>query len=126
MRQRFHLDLPNAVRSAKSAREWLESLQLPLSGSRHDDLAFLANELVTNVILHSSDSPDISVEVEVKPQAVRVEVCDRDGKGRVRSKEPRALATSGRGLLCVERLSDRWGWLQKGFTTVWFELDRGL
>lgn len=89
-------------------------------------LRLLVSELVTNSVRHAEvrRREDIRVLVEERDDAVRVTVTDA-GKGF--APQPRRGgpdAGSGWGLYLVEHLSDRWGVLSDGRTSVWFELDR--
>lgn len=82
-----------------------------------------AGELLANALLHSSD--DIAVDVEAGPDTVMVEVhdCSPLSPGvRRRGNE----ADSGRGLLIVDALVDRWGYDANSRLAkrVWFELSR--
>jgi anti-sigma regulatory factor (Ser/Thr protein kinase) len=123
--QGFKQRIPKRKSAAPACRRWVEALALPLSLERRDDLVFLANELVTNAVIHSRGAGTISVSIEVYPAVVRVTVTD-DGTGNVLdfSDEPALLQTSGRGLMLVRMISSRCGaWRLRG-SSVWFEIDR--
>ena len=81
----------------------------------------LTAELVSNVVRHV-DAP-MTVRAICDQDSIRVEVDDPSTVAPVR----RALARfdqSGRGLLLVENLSDRWGTdVRPDGKTVWFEVD---
>lgn len=80
----------------------------------------LANELVTNSVLHAHS--DIHVEVAKLPTGVRVQVSDHVG-ATVKPRRASVHAEGGRGLALVEGISDEWGvetW--DGGKTVWFQI----
>jgi anti-sigma regulatory factor (Ser/Thr protein kinase) len=113
--------------AAASARRALEPLSSELSPSVLEDVRLLVSELVTNSVRHGGEAAENSVELDVTIArgAVRVEVTDR-GRGFDPATPARpADATSGWGLVLVERLADRWGVDSKAPTRVWFELDAG-
>ena len=102
--------------AARRAREWLEDLRLPLP----EIAVLLAHELVINSTTHS-EAEHIWLTVVEVPEGVRIEVAD-DGGGRPQPREPRPLATSGRGLRWVDALSDDWGVEPRQLTHVWFQV----
>ena len=89
----------------------------------------LAGELVANSVVHANGdaSREIMVELVVGPDVIHVAVTDQ-GSPSVPTVRPRSASLeSGRGLLLVEHLSDRWGIMREGTrpTRVWFEMVRG-
>lgn len=92
----------------------------------HDDVLdtvqLLVTELVTNTVMHARSSAE--VVVRILPDAVRVEVTDRDDSFPVR-RRARIDQPGGRGLDLVEQLSRSWGidMLDVGKRT-WFEVAR--
>lgn len=84
------------------------------------DAELLVSELVTNAILHAHSSA--TVTIDRTPTAIRVSVCDRStATPRLRDYEPGAV--TGRGLLLVDRISQRWGIETDGAgKCVWFEV----
>ena len=86
----------------------------------------LLTEVVTNSVIHggSKDSSDwIGLDVELSPEALRVEVRDHGPGFRPAPALPSPMETGGRGLYLVDELADRWG-VADGGRRVWFELDR--
>lgn len=85
----------------------------------------LVSELVTNAVKHANlqGTPGtVGLRVAVEDHLLRVEVSDGDpvmpqvGDGSVD-------APSGRGLLIIDRLADRWGCFRAGVgKVVWLEL----
>lgn len=128
-RTRRHLLLrlrpvPAAARTARAAIDDLladETLSAVRFRAR-----LLATELVTNSILHAGLGPKDRLELAVRrfSDHIRVDVIDI-GRWRVRqATTSRPIDTSsGRGLLLVGALADRWGVVKNGTTRVWFELD---
>ncbi|HEY2791891.1 MAG TPA: SpoIIE family protein phosphatase [Micromonosporaceae bacterium] len=87
-----------------------------------DDAMLLVTELVTNAVLHAGSDISLTVEAE----ETRLTVVVRDGNrgdlpepGRIGSP----MATSGRGLMLVDRIAHRWGTTHEADgKLVWFEL----
>ena len=89
-----------------------------------EDARLLVSELVTNAISHTDPGPESCVEVRVDTASgrLRVEVASPGPRFEVRPAEPLDEAVSGRGLLLVDRIADRWGLIWDGWSRVWFEL----
>ena len=121
----FEQRIPIRKSAAIACRRWISSLALPLPSERRSDLVFLANELVTNAVIHARGADAVSVSVEVYSAAVRVTVT-HDGVGDFLdfSEEPAPMETSGRGLMLVKTISSRCGAWQLRGSSVWFEIDR--
>jgi anti-sigma regulatory factor (Ser/Thr protein kinase) len=120
----YEIGLQMSPEAARRARRWIEGLQLPLASEQLGDLVFLANELVTNSVIHSQGRGEIALRVVVSRDTVRVEVIDPgDGPGGPQVKKARLFDTSGRGLGMVGDLANRWGWHSDARTNVWFEID---
>jgi anti-sigma regulatory factor (Ser/Thr protein kinase) len=83
------------------------------------DVALLVSELATNAVIHARTP--FRVDVAVGEGVIRVEVED-EGPGLPRPRAIAPEATTGRGLLILDRLADRWGTtpLERG-KRVWFE-----
>jgi anti-sigma regulatory factor (Ser/Thr protein kinase) len=91
-----------------------------------DDLAdiveLLTSELVTNAVLHAR-SQVVHINVTWQPPVFRVVVSD-DSTGEPMLKHFSDEAATGRGLVLVEELSNRWGSDPvAGGKDVWFEMD---
>jgi serine phosphatase RsbU (regulator of sigma subunit)/anti-sigma regulatory factor (Ser/Thr protein kinase) len=115
---------PHAPAAARTALDGLQARSMDPAEAHRARL--LLSEVVTNSVVHggSSDSADwIGLDVELSPEALRVEVRD-DGPGfRPAPELPSPMETGGRGLYLVDELADRWG-VADGGRRVWFELDR--
>lgn len=118
-------DFPAEPASAGQARRFADATLRAWNCEPLVDIAvLLMSELVSNAILHAGTT--IHVVIRLGDEYVRVEVQD----GNARDPSPRhysTMATTGRGLLLVEELAERWGVLSPApgpGKTVWFELAR--
>ncbi|TDC56254.1 ATP-binding protein [Actinomadura sp. KC345] len=96
-----------------------------------DDVDLMVCEIVTNAVQHTaSGRPGGGVRVTVLMSSDRLRVEIRDDGGSQGSPAIPARSSAwdetGRGLLLVSRLADRWGVLrgEDGQHTVWFEVVR--
>jgi anti-sigma regulatory factor (Ser/Thr protein kinase) len=80
----------------------------------------VANEVVTNAILHART--EVSLRVRLRQGFVRIEVIDHSHAEPVRRSTPDD-ATGGRGLAVLDALAARWGVdrLPEG-KRVWFDM----
>lgn len=87
-----------------------------------DAVPVVVSELVTNAVLHAASTARI--QVLVGDGVVRVEVHDADPTLPV-PRHPSPETVTGRGLMLVDALTDRWGAeVTDGGKVVWFEIDR--
>jgi len=123
------LRLAATVESVRAARHAVDALDLL---SDHDEAAFntrlLVTELVGNSVRHAGlDAADIiTLDLELRPDAVRVEVRDPGpGFSAPSFADDPPMGTSGRGLYLVDALADRWGVNRSrdNQARVWFEID---
>lgn len=115
---------PPEPTSATAARHFAErTLAAWGIGSRVDTARLLVSELVINSVLHAGT--DTELVLEAGPSVLRVEVADGSVERPV-VQRPGPSASSGRGLLILDDLADRWG-VEVGERgkTVWFELRLG-
>jgi anti-sigma regulatory factor (Ser/Thr protein kinase) len=85
------------------------------------DAQLLVSELVTNAVLHARSATRVTVERN--GATVRVSV-DDDSSAQPRLRELGPEAVTGRGLLLVDRIAQRWGVDPRaGGKCVWFEVD---
>ncbi|MFJ6139036.1 ATP-binding protein [Kitasatospora sp. NPDC092286] len=105
--------LPRSRRSPEGARRHLEKLLAGFPGGQRfaEDGLLLVSELVTNAVLHGTPVDNkIWLALDVNDLRLRIEVHDARGE-----REPVIRAAtgadneSGRGLLLVKSLSQRWG-----------------
>lgn len=89
-----------------------------------DSAVLLISEASTNVLVHTDADALVVAEVTGDPGArrIRVEVTDVSDD-LPHKRRPGELASSGRGLLLIEMLSDAWGVDPRGEgKSIWFEL----
>lgn len=104
---RVRTTLPSAVTTPAAARALArDALERGRRTVRLDDVALVVSELVTNAVVHGEG--DITLDVAVDDDSVRVEVADREPH---LPDQPNAAldAESGRGLLLVSRVATQWG-----------------
>ncbi|MFE1950641.1 ATP-binding protein [Streptomyces sp. NPDC059524] len=123
-RENFSVQLSPTPRAARLAR-LLATEQLRSWGLAHvlDDAAHVVAELTANAVTHGRlPARDFVLRVYVTEVVLRIEVTDTraDRLPRLHAAE----GESGRGLVLVEALAERWGVTQGPFPrkTVWAEL----
>lgn len=114
--------LPPDTRSPSRARRFATDVMGDEASSNlADTVQLLISEIVTNAVLHARS--EIRIEVTCDAQRVRVEVSDRSPM-RPATRSFAQQSSTGRGLLLVEELADRWGTApDDGGKVVWFEVD---
>lgn len=124
----LELKLPSDARAPATVRKSIEALSEHIGTEILDDLQLLADEVVTNGLLHApADNRWLLVRVIAYPNPslpIRVEVIDSGGGFDPQVREPSLEETGGRGLFLVDALADRWGVDHHGGTRVWLELDQ--
>ncbi|MGW4818583.1 ATP-binding protein [Streptomyces sp. NPDC004227] len=124
----FHVLLSPTPRGARLARllatDWMRTRDLPhrvAEAAEH-----VVAELAANAATHGRlPGRDFRLTLLDRRATLRIEVTDTRGDDLPRRRPPTPDAESGRGLLLVESLADRWG-VQLGpipRKTVWAELD---
>ena len=115
---------PASPTSPRAARSFVRGVLPEVSDAEIADLIMLlVTELVTNAVMHAH-SP-VRVQVVVDDHQVRVAVHDDVPQPPVRRRASEE-ALGGRGLLLLDRLSDRWGYdARPPGKTVWFEIGTG-
>ena len=110
---------PAAVREARSVvRLSLE----PTDEDLVELVVLLADEVVTNAVVHGEGPIDIAVDAD--EERVKVMVGDRS-EARPLPRLPARYAEGGRGLSIVEAIASRWGVsATEAGKSVWFEIDR--
>jgi anti-sigma regulatory factor (Ser/Thr protein kinase) len=117
------MDLPPTAVSVPTSRhlvlELLRAWDVP-----HDreDAALLVTELVTNVVDHVGGEANLTLELQLSDQWLRIGVVDGSSIRPV----VRELSTDrprGRGMRMIQEIADRWGADDHlGGKRVWFEL----
>ncbi|MFE0347281.1 ATP-binding protein [Streptomyces griseoluteus] len=124
----FSVLLSPTPRGARLARllatDWMRTRALPhriAEAAEH-----LVAELAANAATHGRlPGRDFRLALLARDATLRIEVTDTRGDNLPRRRPPAPDAESGRGLLLVEALADRWG-VKLGPVprkTVWAELD---
>jgi anti-sigma regulatory factor (Ser/Thr protein kinase) len=89
----------------------------------------LASEIVTNAVLHSNSrraGGTVTITAVETAGGVRIEVADEGSERSIPEVKSHGCVSRGHGLLLVQTLADRWGYLRGALgTTVWFWLVRG-
>ena len=118
---RVKIELTAEASSAERARRFVERTLTSWNCMELIEVTvLLANELVTNSVLHANT--DIRVEITKLPTGVRVQVSDHD-VALVTPRRASVHAEGGRGLALVEGISDDWGVERSdGGKTVWFQI----
>lgn len=120
----LRLQLAPDAQAPRTARHAVAGLAV-VPGDDAETVKLLVTELVTNSVRHAGLPADQPILLAVRRlgTVLRVAVTD-DGPGFEHEPgQPLPLVAGGRGLLLVERLSDRWGVTRGRGTCVWFELD---
>ncbi|WP_306325063.1 ATP-binding protein [Streptomyces venezuelae] len=124
----FRVLLSPTPRGARLARllavEWLRDRELPydVAGAAPQVVA----ELAANAATHGRvGGRNFRLVLRVSPEALRIEVTDTRAEALPQLRTPAPDEESGRGMLLVAALADRWGTVlgpvpQK---TVWAEFD---
>ncbi|MEU9123362.1 SpoIIE family protein phosphatase [Streptomyces sp. NPDC048506] len=107
MRVHVHQADPSGTGEVRSALR--RALDQWRAGSIAHDVEVAASELIANALTHTESGALVSMELlPGTPRRIRLEVEDRSSQWP-RRRSPGETATSGRGLLLVEALADRWG-----------------
>ncbi|MFF1354911.1 SpoIIE family protein phosphatase [Streptomyces sp. NPDC058297] len=89
-----------------------------------DSAVLMVSEMLTNVLVHTDGDALLVAEVTGGPSSrrLRAEVADASDD-LPHKRHPGELASSGRGLVLMELLADRWGVDPRGEgKSIWFEL----
>jgi anti-sigma regulatory factor (Ser/Thr protein kinase) len=118
--------LPHTLAAPALARRYLASKAAAWPADVLELVVLLTSELVTNAVVHGL-SP---VQLMLIDDGLRLRVEVSDGETRslpLAPRRPAQVDASGRGLLIVDRLADRWGARPRHRPPgkiVWFELRR--
>ncbi|MGX4690017.1 ATP-binding protein [Streptomyces sp. JNUCC 63] len=120
----FSVLLSSTPRGARLARllaaDQLRKWELPVEAASH-----VVAELAANAATHGRlPGRSFRLTLYVVGSTLRIEVTDTRGDRRPKLQEPDTDAESGRGLLLVDALADRWGVTEGRFQrkTIWAEL----
>jgi serine phosphatase RsbU (regulator of sigma subunit)/anti-sigma regulatory factor (Ser/Thr protein kinase) len=92
------------------------------AGERADEIELVADELITNALMHTEGAAIVTLRVLTGPdRRLRAEIED-SSSALPRRREAGESGVSGRGLLLVDRLADVWGVEARGGgKCVWCE-----
>ncbi|GGR34841.1 ATP-binding protein [Streptomyces aurantiogriseus] len=108
--------LPSDSRAGQMRRITTTHLQIWDLAELIDTVALAVSELVTNAVRHGQGKP-VGLRVTNSAHELRIEVTD-GSQERARLRYSAQNDESGRGLLLVDALTDRWGVSPDG-TTTW-------
>ncbi|MFF7457194.1 ATP-binding protein [Kitasatospora sp. NPDC008115] len=119
--------LPRSRRSPAEARLRLERLLVDVVGGERfiDTGLLLVSELVTNAVMHGSPRDNrVLLELSADESRLRIEVHDARGDRAPILQTAGRDDESGRGLLLVKSLSEKWGCCPRGGVgkIVWCEV----
>lgn len=121
--------IQTSARAPHEARRAVETLagELDLGPRRLSvfrDVQLLVSELVTNSVRHSGCAAGEGIRLRgwLRETSVRIEVSDGGFGFEPPADHPVDDRDSGRGLLILDSLADRWGVSRDGETRVWFEI----
>jgi len=120
---RTQVTLPAGLESTTSARRFAEQTLdgWGITGEAFETTRLLVSELVANAVTHAATAAEMILDLS--DRRLRVEVRDEAG-GRPERRDPGLEEPTGRGLLIVEKLADRWGVDDDPpGKSVWFELE---
>ncbi|MGD3108442.1 SpoIIE family protein phosphatase [Streptomyces sp. YGL11-2] len=108
-RLRLHVHQADPAGTAEVRSALRRTLDQWRAGALTHSVEVAASELIANALTHTESGALVSVELlPGTPPRIRLEVEDRSSQWP-RRRRPGETATSGRGLLLVEALADRWG-----------------
>ncbi|WP_174501736.1 ATP-binding SpoIIE family protein phosphatase [Streptacidiphilus neutrinimicus] len=112
------------ARIATARRELRGILQDWNSPDDADAAVLLVSELLTNVLLHTDQEGALLAELSGAPCGRRLRIEVSDGSDELpHLRSPGEMASSGRGLVLLDLLADRWGVRPSGEgKVVWFEI----
>lgn len=111
---------PDPRSPAEARRLVRAALARALAADVLEHVLLAVSELATNAVEHAAT--DFDVRAAVLDGVVRVEIADRSEVLPIGGADPGPAAVTGRGLLLVARIADRWGVeAEPDGKAVWFE-----
>ncbi|MFF0026926.1 ATP-binding protein [Streptomyces avermitilis] len=125
----FAMRFSSTPRGARLARrlagQRLDAWGIPYDCDAHHALTLIVAELAANAVRHGRvPGRDFHLSLACDARTVRIEVTDTRTEGVPVVATPTELRDTGRGLLLVEHLADRWDWHPRRGgpgKTVWAE-----
>lgn len=127
-RQPWEVPFTAEPRMAARVRQAMR-LHLSLWGlaDLEDVAQICVSELVTNVINHVGPGTPVTLAVSTDGAHLRIELSDPDTRALPTLVAPMSDAESGRGLMILDALAERWGVISRADSkAVWCELATGL
>ena len=119
----LQISIPSSPHAPSRVRRAIERLAGSLEDGVLEQLKLLATELVTNSCRHAAAKGDpIGVVLAMDDSVVRLSVTDTGPGFALPDGTPDPEDESGRGLLIVDALADRWGVDGDGGSRVWLEM----
>ncbi|MEU8538835.1 ATP-binding protein [Streptomyces sp. NPDC048717] len=113
--------LPQSAALARRLTQWVVLREWSLGPQIAEHAVLLVSELVGNAVRHTG-ARAFTLRMHRRRGRIRIEVRD-PSRGLPCLMPVHELDTSGRGLMLVDKLSDRWGVdLAPRGKTVWFEM----
>jgi anti-sigma regulatory factor (Ser/Thr protein kinase) len=111
----FEMRFSSTPRGARLARrlagQRLDAWGIPYDCDAHHALTLIVAELAANAVQHGRvPGRDFHLALAYDATTVRIEVTDTRTEGVPVAAMPTDLRDTGRGLLLVEHLADRWDW----------------
>ncbi|WP_338057944.1 ATP-binding protein [Streptomyces abyssalis] len=128
---RFAMRFTSTPRGARLARRLvarrLADWGHPYGSETNETMTLIAGELAANAVRHGHvPGRDFRLALTAAPDVLRIEVTDTRGELRPACRVTGPDAESGRGLLLVSQLAERWAVTTAGPThpgkTVWAEV----
>jgi anti-sigma regulatory factor (Ser/Thr protein kinase) len=122
-RHQLERRFPPEPGSASAARRFILDIGWSADDELNRRLSTAVSEVATNAILHAR-TPFV-VRAVVGTDSIRVDVSDQSPNLPERDLHD-PLQPTGRGLLILDRITDRWGISpEPSGKSVWFEVERG-
>ena len=114
---------PGVPSSVSQARAFVAAALGEATDELRERAMLITSELATNAVVHGGTG--FTLSATIADGELRVAVTD-EGGGTPLPRQPGRTESTGRGLLIVMALSERWGTeTSRGRTTVWFSLALG-
>jgi anti-sigma regulatory factor (Ser/Thr protein kinase) len=123
MQRAQRMELPPQASSARVARRFVARALFEADAESREIGVLLASELVTNALLYARGR----IVLEIAPTATSYRISVHDElPGEISARHVSATASSGRGLMLVDQLAQRWGVdaPPESGKDVWFEVPR--
>ena len=114
---------PGVPASVAKARAYVAAALAGATDELRERAVLITSELATNAVIHGGTG--FTLSTTIADGELRVAITDSGG-GTPLPRQPGRTESTGRGLLIVTTLSERWGSeTSRGRTTVWSSLALG-